>query len=81
MTENQNIIQSDETPAAALEADDIVLGGGNVKLLKQLPRAAVRGTTLMHSWAASGFARKETLHEHHCAAHPAAGVEGPQVSL
>jgi len=43
VTENQNIIQSDETPAAALEAADIVLGGGNVKLLKQLPKGCRQG--------------------------------------
>ena len=43
MTENQNIIQSDETPAAALEVDDIVLGGGNVKLLKELPKGCRQG--------------------------------------
>jgi polyphosphate glucokinase len=36
--------------AAALEADDVVLGGGNVKLLRVLPDGARRGTN-RHAFA------------------------------
>ena len=35
---------------AALEPDDVVLGGGNVKKLKELPPGCRRATTPMRSW-------------------------------
>ena len=39
---------------AALQPDDVVLGGGNVGLLKELPPAAGPAITRTHSWV--GFA-------------------------
>jgi polyphosphate glucokinase len=43
---------------AALEPEDVVLGGGNVKKLKKLPPVAGRATTAMHSWEDFAFGRK-----------------------
>lgn len=43
---------------AALEADDVVLGGGNVKKLKKLPPAAAQATMRMHSPAVSDYGRR-----------------------
>ena len=53
---------------AALEPDDVVLGGGNVKKLKELPRVAARATTPMPSWAGFASGRKRT----------SAGLQFPQ---
>jgi polyphosphate glucokinase len=44
-----------ERLAAALEPDEIVLGGGNVKQLQELPTVAAKETTRMRLWADSGF--------------------------
>ena len=43
-----------ECLVAALQPDDVVLGGGNAKKLKKCPRCAGWATTRMHSKA--GFA-------------------------
>lgn len=42
---------------AALEADYVVLGGGNVKKLKKLPREHAWAATKMRLWAASAYGR------------------------
>jgi len=47
-----------ERLTAALEPDEIVVGGGNVEQLKKMPRAAVKATTLMHSQEVSAFGRR-----------------------
>jgi polyphosphate glucokinase len=57
-----------ERLAAALEPDDIVLGGGNVKRLQELPKGCRQGDNA--NAFVGGFRlwmKKENLHEHHAA--------------
>jgi len=71
-----------ERLAAALEPDDIVLGGGNVKYLKELPKGCRKGDNA--NAFVGGFqlwTQGESDEHRHRAAHSAAGMEGPQIAL
>jgi polyphosphate glucokinase len=71
-----------ERMAAALEPDDIVLGGGNVKQLQELPKGCRLGDNAnAFSGGFQMWTQTEHPHEHrHHAAHKTDGMRGSQVS-
>ena len=75
----KNVTDVVERLAAALEPNDIVLGGGNVKELKELPKGCREGDNA--NAFVGGFRLWTKGESHERRHHSAVSKEGPQVAL
>ncbi|MBV8454120.1 MAG: ROK family protein [Deltaproteobacteria bacterium] len=75
----KNVADVVERLAAALEPNDIVLGGGNVKELKELPKGCREGDNA--NAFVGGFRLWTKGESHERRHHSAVSKEGPQVAL